>query len=296
MSEPAAARVRSPWLRAMLANRGMLLAITFIVMLILVALAAPIISPYSPTEQLDIVRQKGLPPSWAHPFGTDVAARDLLSRVIYGGRTSLSVALLAVMLSTTVGVAFGMIAGYLGGIVDTVMMRALDGVMAIPRVLVLIVALSFWSNGGETALILGIGLTGWFGMSRLIRAEVMAIKPREYVAAAVALGASRRRVLLRHILPNIVGPAIVQATVAVAQVIALEAGLSFIGLGARTAHASWGSIILDGHGAFAEFWWIPLFPGLAVVATALAFNVLGDGLRDVVSGRQPSATATFGRT
>jgi peptide/nickel transport system permease protein len=265
----------------------MFAAVVFIVVLVLVAIAAPLITPYSPTEQLDIVRQKGLPPSWAHPFGTDVASRDLLSRVIYGGRTSLSVALLAVVLSTTVGIAFGMIAGYLGGIVDTVMMRTLDGLLAIPRVLLLIVALSFWSNGGATALILGIGLTGWFGMSRLVRAEVMATKPREYVAAAVALGASRRRILLRHILPNVIGPAIVSATVAVAQVIALEAGLSFIGLGARTAHASWGSIILDGHGAFAEFWWIPLFPGLAVVATALAFNVLGDGLRDVVSGSQP---------
>jgi peptide/nickel transport system permease protein len=273
-------------LRNILARRGMVLALAFIGLLAVVALAAPIVSPYSPTEQLDIVRQKALPPSWAHPFGTDVAARDLLSRVIYGGRTSLSVALLAVMVSTTVGLAFGMIAGYLGGVTDAVMMRTLDGIMAIPRVLVLVVALSFWSSGGETALILGIGLTGWFGMSRLVRAEVIAVKPREYVAAAVALGASRRRILLRHILPNVIGPAIVQATVAVAQVIALEAGLSFIGLGARTAHASWGSIILDGHGAFAEFWWIPLFPGLAVVSTALSFNVLGDGLRDIVSGRQ----------
>jgi peptide/nickel transport system permease protein len=292
MSDAATATPRTTGWRSVISHRGMLLAVGFIGVLIVVALAAPVISPYSPTEQLDIIHQKALPPSWSHPFGTDVAARDLLSRVIYGARTSLSVALLAVALSTTVGIAFGMAAGYLGGLVDTIMMRALDGLLAIPRVLVLIVALSFWSNGGETALILGIGLTGWFGMSRLVRAEVIAIKPREYVAAAVALGATRGRVLTRHILPNVIGPAIVQATVSVAQVIALEAGLSFIGLGARTAHASWGSIILDGNGAFAEFWWIPLFPGLAVVATALAFNVLGDGLRDLVSGRRPVADAT----
>jgi ABC-type dipeptide/oligopeptide/nickel transport systems, permease components len=283
--EPTPAPPGAGW-RGIVSHRGLLLAVGFIGAMVLVALAAPIISPYSPTEQLDIIRQKALPPSWSHPFGTDVAARDLLSRVIYGARTSLSVALLAVALSTTVGIAFGMIAGYLGGAVDTLMMRTLDGLLAIPRVLVLIVALSFWSDGGETALILGIGLTGWFGMSRLVRAEVIAIKPREFVAAAVALGASRGRILLRHVLPNVIGPAIVQATVSVAQVIALEAGLSFIGLGARTAHASWGSIILDGSGAFAEFWWIPLFPGLAIVATALAFNVLGDGLRDIVSGRR----------
>jgi peptide/nickel transport system permease protein len=164
------------------------------------------------------------------------------------------------------------------------MMRTLDGLMAIPRVLLLVVLLSFWS-GGPTTMIVAIGLTGWFGMSRLVRAEVLAAKPREYVAAAIALGAARRRIVVRHILPNVIGPAVVGATVGVAQVIALEAGLSFLGLGARTAHASWGSIILDGQGAFAQFWWIPLFPGLAVLATALAFNVLGDGLRDHIAGR-----------
>jgi peptide/nickel transport system permease protein len=266
-------------------HRGALIAVVFIVILSVVALGAPIISPYSPTAQLDIVNLKANAPSFAHPFGTDLASRDLLSRVIYGSRTSLTVALLAVVLSTTVGVAFGMIAGYVGGVTDTVMMRTLDGLLAIPRVLLLIVLLSFWANGSESALILGIGITGWFGMSRLVRAEVMAAKPREYVAAAIALGASRPRIVVRHILPNVLGPAIVAATVNVAQVIALEAGLSFIGLGARTAHASWGSIILDGMGVFDRFWWIPLFPGLAVVSTALAFNVLGDGLRDVISGR-----------
>lgn len=272
-------------LRALLAKRAAFVAILFILLLAVIAIAAPIISPYSPTQQLDIVALKVQPPSAAYPFGTDLASRDLLSRVIYGGRTSLTVALLAVLLSTTLGVAYGMIAGYLGGIVDTVMMRTLDGLLAIPRVLLLIVLLSFWT-GGPATIIVAIGFTGWFGMSRLVRAEVRAAKPREYVAAAVALGASRSRILLRHILPNVIGPAIVGATVAVAQVIALEAGLSFLGLGARTGYASWGSIILDGHANFAEFWWIPLFPGLAVVGTALAFNVLGDGLREVISGRQ----------
>ena len=276
-------------LKGLIARRTALIALIFIGVLALVAIAAPLISPYSPTEQLDLVRMKAQPPSFAHPFGTDIAARDLLSRVIYGGRTSLTVALLAVLLATTLGVGYGMIAGSVGGVTDSLMMRVLDALMAIPRVLLLIVALSFWANGSEMAVIIGIGLTGWFGMSRLVRAEVMAAKPREYVSAAVALGASRSRIVLRHILPNVIGPAIVSATVAVAQVIALEAGLSFIGLGARTAHASWGTIILDGHGSFAEFWWIPVFPGLAVVATAVAFNVLGDGLRDVVSGRQLDA-------
>ena len=166
-----------------------LIAALFVAALALTAVFAPLVSPYSPTEQIDIVHQKAIPPSLAHPFGTDIASRDVLSRVIYGGRTSLTVALLAVVLLTTVGVTIGLIAGYFGGIVDTLLMRALDGLIAIPRVLLLVVGLSFIANGSETALILGIGLTGWFGMSRLVRAEVLAVKPREYVAAALALGA-----------------------------------------------------------------------------------------------------------
>ncbi len=260
-------------------------AALFIAIVALVALAAPLVSPYSPTEHLDIVAMRAKAPTFSHPFGTDLASRDLLSRVIYGARTSLSVALLAVVLSTTLGVAYGMTAGYFGGTVDAVLMRLLDGLLAIPRILILIVLLSFWQKGA-TAVILGIGLTGWFAIARLIRAEVIAAKPREYVAAAVALGARRTRVLVRHILPNVIGPAVVAATLAVAGVIALEAGLSFLGLGARTAYASWGSIILDAQGDFSQHWWIPLFPGLAVVATALAFNVLGDGLRDLIAGRR----------
>jgi peptide/nickel transport system permease protein len=260
-------------------------AAVFIAILGLVAVAAPLVSPYAPTEQIDIVNLRASAPDFAHPFGTDLASRDLLSRVIYGARTSLSVALLAVLLSTTLGVAYGMTAGYFGGVLDTILMRTLDGLIAIPRVLILIVLLSIWQKGA-TAMVLGIGFTGWFTIARLIRAEVVAAKPREYVVVVVVLGARRSRVLLRHILPNVIGPAIVAATLAVAGVIALEAGLSFLGLGARTAYASWGSIILDAQGAYDRFWWIPLFPGLAVVATALAFNVLGDGLRDLIAGRR----------
>jgi peptide/nickel transport system permease protein len=262
-----------------------LLAAGFIVAISLIALAAPMVSPYSPTQQLDIVGLRAHPPSFAHPFGTDLASRDLLSRVIFGARTSLSVALLAVLLSATLGVSYGMIAGYMGGKVDAALMRTLDGLLAIPRPLLLIVILSYWQKGA-TAMVIGIGCTGWFTIARLIRAEVMAARPRDYVAAAVALGARRTRVLARHILPNVIGPAVVAATVGLAQVISLEAGLSFLGFGARTAYASWGSIILDAQSGFAQMWWIPLFPGLAVVATALAFNVLGDGLRDLVAGRR----------
>jgi peptide/nickel transport system permease protein len=266
-------------------RRGPIAAGAFVIVVALIAIAAPLISPYSPTQQLDIVGLRGAPPTLAHPFGTDLASRDVLARVIYGARISLGVAMLAVLLATTLGVAYGMAAGYLGGRIDALLMRILDGLIAIPRVLLLIVLLSYWQQG-VTALVLGIGFTGWFVIARLVRAEVLAAKPREYVAAAVALGARRSRVLLRHILPNVIGPAIVAATLAVAQVIALEAGLSFLGFGARTQYASWGSIILDAQGGFNQLWWIPLFPGLAIISTALAFNVLGDGLRDRIAGRR----------
>lgn len=268
-------------------GRGTIAAAVFIALLALVAIAAPLVSPYSPTEHLDIVNLRAQAPTLAHPFGTDVASRDLVARVIYGARTTLTVALLAVLVSMTVGVSYGMIAGYAGGRTDMILMRLLDGLTAIPRPLLLIVLLARWREG-STAIVLGIGFTGWFTIARLIRAEVMAARPREYVAAAIALGARRTRVLVRHILPNVIGPATVAATLAIAQVIALEAGLSFLGFGPQTAHASWGTIILDGQGDLGRYWWIPLFPGLAVVGTALAFNVLGDGLRDALAGRRGS--------
>src|SRR5258708_23636593 len=267
MPEASTAHIGSVFVRGILGHRGTLFGFAFVGFLSVVAVAAPLISPYSPTQQLDLVRMKAQPPSLAHPFGTDIASRDLLSRVIYGGRTSLSVALLAVILATTVGVPFGMIAGYARGVTATIMMRAVDRLIAIPRVLLLIVALSVWANGSETAMILGIGMTGWFGMSRLVRAEVMVAKPREYVAAAIALGASRARIVVRHILPGVVGPSIVSATVAIAQVIALEAGLSFIGLRARTPPATWGSILLPRDGPFARVWRSPVVSGLAAGAT-----------------------------
>jgi peptide/nickel transport system permease protein len=268
-----------------LSQKRIKVALGFVTLLIFAVIAAPIITPYSPREQPDIIGLRAQPPMMSHPFGTDLASRDVLSRVIYGGRTSLSVALLSVLLSTTLGVLVGAIAGWVGGWVDSVIMRAIDGILAIPRILLLILLLSFWANGGVFAIIVAIGCTGWFGITRLVRAEVIAAKPREYVSAAVALGANRRRIVFRHILPNVIGPAIVASTVAVAQVIALEAGLSFLGLGPKSGYPSWGSIILDAQGSFGQLWWIPLFPGLAVVATALAFNVIGDGLREAIVGR-----------
>jgi peptide/nickel transport system permease protein len=258
----------------------------FIVAVCLVALFARALAPYDPARQLDIIALKNAPPTRAHPFGTDVFSRDVLSRVMFGARISLSVAALSVLLATTIGASYGMIAGYVGGRVDAAMMHVLDALLSIPRVLLLLAVLALWQPVGLPGLILLIGLTGWYGTSRLVRAEVRANRGRDYVVSARALGASHLRIVLRHLLPNIAGPIIVAATLGVGNVIVLEAGLSFLGVGAREPNASWGTIFLSGSSAPTDTWWVSVFPGLAIVGTVLAFNVLGDALRDVLDPRQ----------
>lgn len=255
-------------------------------MLVVSALVGPLIVTSSCNAQPDIVALKNVPPSWHHPFGTDQYSRDLLARVLCGARISLGISTLAVVLSMTLGTAIGLVAGFVGGTLDTVLMRLLDAFLSIPRVLLLIAVLSLWNPVPLSGLIVLIGATGWFGVSRLVRAETMTARHLEYVDAARALGASDARILWRHLLPNVAGPVIVAATLSVGNVIVLEAGLSYLGVGARDPTASWGSIFLDGVDFFPDIWWVVLFPGVAIVATVLAFNVLGDALRDVLDPRQ----------
>jgi peptide/nickel transport system permease protein len=274
------------------ARSALFWSLALILLLCIIALIAPVIAPYPPNAPLDIVALKGQTPSLAHPFGTDRFSRDVLSRVLYGTRISLSVATLAVLLSATIGTAYGVTAGYVGGRVDTVLMRLLDAFLAIPRVLLLVALLSLWSPVPLAALIAIIGLTGWFEVSRLVRAEVLAVKHREYVTAAHALGTPALRLVWRHVLPNVLAPVLVAAALGVGNVIILEAGLSYLGIGARAPTASWGSIFFDGSDAFEATWWVALFPGLAIIITVLAFNTLGDALRDLLDPQQlPSATA-----
>ncbi len=261
-------------------------AAAVIILLVLAAVFGPLFSSYGGNQQLDIVKLKNIPPSWQHPFGTDQYSRDLLTRVLLGARISLAVATLAVLMSMTVGTAYGLVAGYAGGGVDAVMMRVLDGFLSIPRVLLLIAVLTLWNPVPLSGLIILIGATGWFGVSRIVRGQTMATRQVEFVDAARTLGASDTRIIIRHVLPNIITPVIVTATLAVGNVIALEAGLSYLGVGAREPTPSWGSIFLDGVEFFAGNWWVVLFPGIAIVATVLAFNVLGDALRDVLDPRQ----------
>lgn len=262
------------------------LALLAIVALVLIAALAPWLAPYSPVAQPDIVALRNLPPSASHLFGTDFASRDVLSRVLYGARVSLAVALLAVAVSITLGTAYGAVSGYAGGRTDAVMMRLIDAALSVPRLLLLIAILALWGGVGVPALVLLLGLTGWFGVSRLVRAQVLAIRDTDMVEAARALGASDGAILRRHVLPGVVSPVIVAATLGIANVILLEAGLSYLGIGVRPPTPSWGNIIQDGADAIASLWWVSLFPGLAIVVTVMAFNTLGDRLRDALDPQQ----------
>jgi peptide/nickel transport system permease protein len=261
-------------------------AAAILIILYLAALFAPVLAPYAPTQQLDIVALKDRPPSLAHLFGTDQFSRDVLSRVLYGARVSLSVATLAVLLAAVVGTSYGLVSGLLGGAVDVVLMRLLDAILAIPRVLLLIAILALWSPVPLPVLVVLLGLTGWFEVSRLVRAETLTLREREFVTAARAMGAGQARIMVHHLLPNVLGPVIVATTLNIGNLIVLEAGLSFIGVGVREPAASWGTMFQQGTEAFAGTWWAALFPGLAIVITVLCFNVLGDALRQTLDPRQ----------
>jgi len=226
------------------------------------------------------------PPSAAHWLGTDLASRDLLSRLLFGARVSLGISVVAVAVATIVGTAWGAVAGYAGGWVDRVLMHVVDAGLAIPRILLLLGIVALWGTLSTTSLVLLLGLTGWFGASRLVRAEVRATRERDFAIAARASGASPSRVLVRHVLPHAMTPMLVAATLGVGQVVIVEAGLAFLGYGVAPPAASWGSLIGDGRDALGTAWWISVFPGIALSATILAINVLGDRLRAALGAHQ----------
>lgn len=276
-----------PWRTALarFRSQGAAMASVYVLIaLVIVTVLAPWLVSFSPTETL--VAPSEQPPTLLHPFGTDFAGRDVLSRVLYGGLVSLPVAFLSVLLAATIGTAYGAIAGLASERVDGVMMRVIDAVLAIPRLFLLIAVLAIWGNTSVPMLILLLGLTGWFGVSRIVRAEVRALRGEEWMTAADALGATRPRLLWRHVLPNVLSPVIVAATLGVGNIVLLEAALGYLGIGVQPPTPSWGNIIQDGAQAVFTVWWMFVFPGLAIVLTATSFNVAGDALRDALDPRQ----------
>jgi peptide/nickel transport system permease protein len=260
------------------------MGLAFLALLIVLALIAPVLLP-DPVAQPDPIGGSNLAPSLRHLFGTDPLSRDVLARVVTGARVSLAVALLAVALSISLGAMVGTAAGYFGGTVDSVLMRLVDGALAVPRLFLLLLVLAVWEQVPVAMLVIFIGATGWFGTSRLVRGEVLRIREESFVRAAEALGASRRRIIFHHLLPNALGPLLVAATLGVGDVILVEAGLSFLGLGVQPPTPSWGGMILDAKSVLVTAPWNAFFPGLAILGTVLSANLFGDALRDAVDPR-----------
>jgi len=265
-------------------NALAMVGLVTVLLLYLVALLAPMIAPYDPIAQGDLVRDSYMAPAAGNWLGTDQFARDMLSRIVYGARISLSIGFIAVAIAIVLGSLLGAIAGYIGGWMDSVLMRFTDMVMAFPRLVLLIMIIALF-DPSITLIILVLGLTQWPGTARLVRGEVLSLREQEYVQAARALGFGRSRIILRHLIPNVLAPVIVAATLGIGNTIVLEAGLSFLGLGVQPPTPSWGTLVADGRQNLIGAWWVATFPGLAIVVTVLAFNLVGDGLRDALDPR-----------
>lgn len=223
-------------------------------------------------------------PNWEHPLGTDRQTRDVLSRILVGSRTSLSVGFVAVAILMTIGVVVGAVSGYFGGWIDNVLMRIVDIILAIPLLLLLLLAVALFTPGLWTTMLV-IGLATWPATARIVRGEFLATKNRDYVLAARALGANAPRIMFRHLLPNTLAVIIVQATLWLSFAILLETSLSFLGYGVQPPEPSWGGMLSDGQRNAREAPWLTIFPGLAIFITVMAFNLLGDGLRDAFDPR-----------
>ncbi|WP_414652891.1 ABC transporter permease [Humidesulfovibrio sp.] len=248
----------------------------------LAALFAPFIAPYDPNAiNVDALL---LTPSLAHPLGTDALGRDVFSRILYGGRVSLWVGFVAVGISTAIGLALGLVAGYFGKWVDEVIMRLVDVMLCFPSFFLILAVIAFLEPS-LTNIMVVIGLTSWMGVARLVRAEAMALRGRDYVLAARVAGAGPVRIILRHILPNALAPVLVSATLGVAGAILVESSLSFLGLGVQPPDASWGNMLLDGKEVLEIASWLSVFPGLAILFTVLGYNLLGESLRDLLDPR-----------
>lgn len=224
------------------------------------------------------------PPSAAHWLGTDTLGRDLLVRLLYGGRISIGVGLCATLVALTIGVVYGAVAGYVGGKADAVMMRLVDIIYALPFTIFVILLMVFFGRN-IILLFVAIGAVEWLTMARIVRSQIMALKKMEFIEAARALGYGHRRIIFRHLLPNALGPIIVYATLTIPAVMLLEAFLSFLGLGVQPPMSSWGTLIKDGAEKMEEFWWLLVFPGGIFSLTLFSLNFLGDGLRDALDVR-----------
>jgi peptide/nickel transport system permease protein len=252
----------------------------------LAALLAPWIAPFDPDainvdESLRTLLQ---PPSAAHPMGTDALGRDVFSRMLYGARVSLWVGFVSVGIASGIGVALGLIAGYFRGLADEFIMRLVDVMLCFPSFFLILTVIAFLEPSLVTIMSV-IGLTSWMGVARLVRAETMSLRERDFISAARLAGATPARILLRHVLPNTLAPVLVSATLGIAGAILVESSLSFLGIGVQMPAASWGNMLLEGKQTLGIAWWLSVFPGLAILFTVLGYNLLGESLRDILDPR-----------
>ena len=253
-----------------------------VILLFMVSLLAPFIAPYGPHD-LDLYHVL-MPPSATHWLGTDDLGRDVLSRLIYGTRISLKVGFVAVGIAMVIGTFVGLVSGYYSGLLDNILMRFVDIMLCFPTFFLILAVIAFLEQSIWYIMII-IGLTGWMGVARLVRAEVLSIRERDYIMAARALGARDGRIIFRHILPNAVSPVLVSATLGVAGAILTESALSFLGIGVPPPTPSWGNILTAGKEYIEFAWWLTLYPGLAITVTVLAYYLVGEGIRDALDPR-----------
>jgi peptide/nickel transport system permease protein len=273
-----------PWqvaLRRFRLNRLAVGSVYIILFLYILAILAPLVTPQDPSAMHNVLETRYLPPSAAHLFGTDEFGRDLFSRALYGARVSLSIGLLAMLLSKTIGVFYGAVAAYFGGMVDSVLMRLVDVIIAFPTFYLMLMLVGVF-DANIILLILILGLTSWPGTARYIRGEILSLKEQEFAESARAIGLPPHLVIVRHLIPSAMSPVLVSAALSVAGMIGAEAGLSFLGLGIRLPIPSWGNMISGGQDAMLVAWWVVFFPGALLTLTLVSFSLLADGLRDAL--------------
>ncbi len=278
---PATTYWQDAWRRLKL-NKLAMAGLATILVIALLAIIGPLLSPYSYSDQ--VLADSNQSPSAAHWFGTDNLGRDLATRVLYGARISLSIGLVASLINLTIGVVYGGVAGYFGGRVDSIMMRIVDILYGIP-LLLYVILLMVVLRPGLTNIFIALGLVYWLGMARIVRGQILALKEQEYVLAARLVGAGSWRIILRHLVPNSMGPIIVTLTLSIPEAIFTEAFLSFIGLGVSAPMASWGVLASESIAGLRSYPFQLLYPALAISLTMLSFNFLGDGLRDALDPR-----------
>ena len=271
------------FLRRFARNKMALAGLFVIIGLFAVSLLAGILAPEDPDRPN--LKARLQPPGPGHILGTDALGRDVLSRLIWGSRVSLKVGLVSVGLATAIGLFLGALAGFYGGLIDGLVMRFCDLMLCFPTMFLILAVISLLEPSIWNVMIV-IGLTSWMGVARLVRAEFISLKSRDFVLAARVLGASDARLILRHLLPNALGPVLVSATLGVAGAILLESGLSFLGLGVQPPTATWGVMLADGKDYLSRAWWLSFYPGLAILVTVLSYNLAGEGLRDAIDPRR----------